>query len=204
MAALKCNAKLIFASSREVYGETIGEKTPENAPLLPNNLYGLTKLLGEKIVIWAGQKYGLNYTILRFTNVYGPYGDKYGVQVIIQKALKGEKIQILGGDQVMNLIYVDDAIHAILMSLKDRRSTKEIFNVGSYDNIKVSDLINKIVKLIERDVEMERTPYRETETMFFRPDLSKITKVLGWAPQIDLNTGLLRTIKWYKKSLNKQ
>jgi len=203
MATLKSNAKLIFASSREVYGETMGEATPENAPLLPNNLYGLTKLLGEQIIMWAGRKYGLNCTILRFTNVYGPGGDKYGVQIIVQKALKGEKIQILGGDQDMNFVYVDDVVRAILLALENKKSTKEIFNVGSYDNIKVGDLVHKIIRLVGRNIEIERAPYRETETMFFRPDLSKIAKILGWTPQIDLDTGLLRTIEWYKDSFSR-
>jgi len=201
MAALKINAKLIFASSREVYGETVGEMSSEDDPLLPNNLYGLTKLLAEQIIIWAGKKYGLNYTILRFTNVYGPGGDKYGLQKIVQKALKGEKIQILGGNQIMNFVYVDDVVRAILLTLENKESTKEIFNVGSYDNVKVDDLVHKIIKLTGRNIEIERAPYRETETMFFRPDLSKITKVLGWMPQIDIDTGLLYTIEWYRTHL---
>jgi UDP-glucose 4-epimerase len=201
MAALKIDAKLIFASSREVYGETIGETSSEDDPLLPNNLYGLTKLLAEEIIIWAGKKYGLNYTILRLTNVYGPGGDKYGLQKIIQKVLKGEKIQILGGDQIMNFVYVNDVVRAILLTLENKKSTKEIFNIGSYNNIKINDLVLKIIKLIGRNVEIERAPYRETETMFFRPDLSKITKILGWMPQIDIDTGLLYTIEWYRTHL---
>jgi len=200
MAALKSNAKLIFASSREVYGETTNEATPEDAPLLPNNLYGLTKFLGEQLIVWARRKHGLNYTILRFTNVYGFGGDKYGVQVIIQKALKGEKIQVFGGNQVMNLVHVDDVVRALLIVLENEKSTNEIFNVGSYDSVKVDDLVYKIVKFIGRDIEIEHLPYRETETMFFRPDLSKIARILNWRPLIDLDTGLLRTVEEYKSS----
>jgi nucleoside-diphosphate-sugar epimerase len=199
MAAIKLNAKLVYASSREVYGETTGEATSEDMPMLPNNLYGLTKFLAEQLIIWAGKKYGLDYTILRFTNVYGPGGDQYGPQIIIQKALKGEKIQILGGDQVMNFVYIDDVVRAILMTLENQKSMKATFNVGSYDSIRVSDLIHKIIKLIGRNVTTEVTPYRETETMFFRPALGKIEKILGWKPQIGLDTGITRTIEWYRK-----
>jgi UDP-glucose 4-epimerase len=200
VASAKSKSKLIFASSREVYGETTKTETSEESMLAPNNLYGVTKMLGENIVLWACRKNGIDYTILRFTNVYGPGGDKYGVQAIIQKVLRGDRIQVLGGDQVMNFVYIDDVVRALLLCIENEKSSKQIFNVGSYDNVAVKDLVHKIVKLAGRNLEIERAPYRETETMFFRPDLSKIAKILNWTPLIDLDTGLLRTIEWYKNA----
>jgi UDP-glucose 4-epimerase len=200
VASAKSKSKLIFASSREVYGETTKTETSEESILAPNNLYGVTKMLGENTILWAGRKNGIDYTILRLTNVYGPGGDKYGVQAIIQKVLRGDRIQVLGGDQVMNFVYIDDVVRALLLCIENEKSSKQIFNVGSYDNVAVKDLVHKIVKLAGRNLEIERAPYRETETMFFRPDLSKIAKILNWTPLIDLDTGLLRTIEWYKNS----
>lgn len=200
VATAKSKSKLIFASSREVYGETTKTETSEESILAPNNLYGVTKMLGENIILWTSRKNGIAYTILRFTNVYGPGGDKYGVQTIIQKVLRGDRIQVLGGDQVMNFVYIDDVVRALLLCIENEKSSKQIFNVGSYDNVTVKDLVHKIVKLAGRNLKIERAPYRETETMFFRPDLSKIAKILNWTPLIDLDTGLLRTIEWYKNS----
>jgi nucleoside-diphosphate-sugar epimerase len=198
MAAMKTNSRLIFASSREVYGETVGEVTTEDTPLLPNNVYGLTKFFGEKIVTWSESKCELDNTILRFTNVYGPRGDNYGVQKIIKKALQGEKIQVLGGNQIINPVYVDDVVRAISMALENKLAKKEIFNVGSHDNVRLSDLIHKIIENVGGEIETQNMPYRETETMLFRPDLDKINRILGWTPQVDLDKGLLRTIEWYR------
>jgi len=202
LAARKINAKLIFASSREVYGETKGEKSSEDASPCPNNLYGLTKQLGEEIIKWGGKKHGLDFTILRISNIYGPGGDKYNVQAMILKALKEERIEILGGDQIMNLIHVEDVAESILTSIFNKKSSREVFNVGS-ENITVRELVRRIVQILEefgREVKIKEMQYRPSETIYFKPDISKIVKVLGWKPQISLDTGLYRTIKHYLKS----
>jgi len=201
MASIQSKSKLIFASSREVYGETTNAETPEDSILAPNNLYGVTKMLGENIIMWAGKKHRLNYTILRFTNVYGPGGDKYGVQTIIQKALKGDRLQVLGGDQTMNFVYIDDVVRALLLTAENEKSCNEIFNVGSYDTVSVYNLIQKIIRFVGKKVEIEKGLYRETETLYFKPDLEKIKRILGWSPQINLDAGLLRTIEYYKKKM---
>ena len=104
---LKVNAHLIFVSSREVYGETKNEATSETDSLEPKNVYGVTKMIGEEMIINSQKKFGLKFTILRLTNVYGPGGDNYGAQIIIKNALNGF-IDVLGGKQVMNFVYVDD------------------------------------------------------------------------------------------------
>jgi UDP-glucose 4-epimerase len=199
-ACIKTGSRLVFISSREVYGETVGDATVENSMTLPNNLYGITKLLGENIIINSQRKHNLNCSILRFTNIYGPGGDKYGIQILIRKALAGEKIQILGGEQTMNLIHVEDVVRSILACIDDKRSIGQIFNVGSYDNISVNHIVRKIVQTVGKGNPIEQKPCRETETFYFKPDISKISAILGWTPRISLNDGLLSTIEWYQKS----
>ena len=71
-ACAKHCSKFIFISSREVFGETINDKSKEDDPLLPNNVYGITKMIGENLVKFFNEKYSLDFTILRLTNVYGP------------------------------------------------------------------------------------------------------------------------------------
>jgi len=73
-ACIKAHSKLIFFSSREVYGETLSGQSSEDDPLAPNNTYGITKMIGENLVRYAGEKNNLDFTILRLTNVYGPGG----------------------------------------------------------------------------------------------------------------------------------
>lgn len=198
MACVSSKSKLVFISSREVYGESVSNRTGEDSPLMPNNLYGLTKMLGERIVEWGAMKFGLDYTILRLTNVYGPEGDQYNVQAMIKKALTEGTIQILGGGQMMNLLYVEDVVEIIIKCLTDPRSSREIFNVGSKDDFKVDDIVSQLVSLLDVPIEIEHGPMRLGETVTFRPDLEKIDRTLGYQCRTAFSDGLQRTVSWYK------
>lgn len=196
----RVSAKLIFISSREVYGETGDHSSNEDNPLLPNNVYGITKMIGEHIVKLASQKYNLDYTILRLTNVYGPEGDQYGAQIIINKAIKEKKIPILGGAQRLNYVYVDDVIDVINLVLDHKESSKQIFNVGSKDTLSVEQFVEKVIDVIGTKIEKEYLSMRETETTNFEPDLGKLEKLLNYSSQTSLEIGIEKTIKWYSKS----
>ena len=123
MECAAANSKLIFISSREVYGEGGIGRTAEDAELVPNNVYGTTKMLAEKSIIWAKSKFGLKFTILRLTNVYGPGGQQYNVQAMIKGAVNDRVIPIFGGMQIMNLVYVTDVAEAIARCLTDSLTT---------------------------------------------------------------------------------
>lgn len=192
-------AKLIFASSREVYGETADDPTSEEDPCVPNNVYGMTKLLGEQVIKWVSSKLGVPYTILRFTNLYGPGGDKYAPCVFIRRALRGEDIEIMGGDQIVNLVYIDDAVRALEVCMDTTDADREAFNLGSEESMTVRDLVALIVKLIGTDVTLKQVPMRDTETRHFIPDLQKIRGVLGFRTSIGLEEGLRRTIAYCSK-----
>lgn len=198
-ACAKYSSKIIFISSREVFGETINEKSKEDDPTLPNNVYGITKMIGENLVKFFNKKYGLDFTILRLTNVYGPEGDQYGAQVIIKNALKEKKITILGGQQRLNYVYVDDVIDVINQVLDDTRSSKQIFNVGSNDTLSIDEFSKKILKLFDGNLEIEHMPMRETETSNFEPSLEKLSEILNYSPKTSILEGLQKTIDWYKK-----
>jgi len=200
-ACVASSSKLIFISSREVYGESISDRTRESDLLAPNNVYGVTKLLGERLVTWAASRYSLDYTILRLTNVYGPEGDQYGIQIMIKKALTQGKIQILGGNQLMNLIYVEDVADVISRCLIDSRSSRQTFNVGSYDDMSIEEVASKLVSLLEVPLKIEHLPMRNGETIKFRPNLEKVEKMLGYRPATSITTGLLKTVEWYRKQL---
>ena len=192
--------KLIFISSREVYGETISKNTSEGDVLLPNNVYGITKMLGENIVQLFGEKQNLDFTILRLTNVYGPEGDQYGAEVIINKAIKEKKIQILGGEQRLNYVYVDDVIEVIYSCITNKKSSGEIFNVGSRDTVSIRDFVDRVVKIMGEDIKIEISPMRETETTNFEPNLTRIQQYLQ-LPQTSLNDGIKKTIEWYSNKI---
>ena len=198
-ACKKIKTKLIFISSREVYGETIKQESSEDDELVPNNTYGITKMLGEILVKQAGFLHNLDYTILRLTNVYGPEGDNYGAQKIIKKALKENKIQILGGTQRLNFIFVDDVVDLINIVLENKKSSNQIFNVGSQDTLNIKDFVAKVTKIIGGDIKIENLPMRKTETTNFLPNLKKAKELLGFNAKTSLDSGLKKTIEWYSK-----
>jgi len=199
-SCLETNSKLIFISSREVYGETLGNESTEEDPLIPNNVYGITKMLGETIVKHAAQKYNLDYTILRLTNVYGPEAGQRGVNRIIKTAVKEKKIQINWGNQLVNLVYVDDVVNLIGLILNDKRSSRQIFNVGSSDTLTIKEFVNKVSELVQQSIDIECLPKVKFETVSFRPNLVKLEKFLGFRAQTNLKYGIEKTINWYTEN----
>ena len=196
-ACLSSNSKFIFISSREVYGETQKNKSSEDDLQKPNNVYGITKMLGEQLVKTMSQVSGLDYTILRLTNVYGPEGDNYGAQIIIKDALYKKKISILGGNQRLNYVYIDDVVDLINLVLNDKRSSKQVFNVGSNDTVTISEYVKQVMDLLSEKVKIEYLPMRENETSNFAPDLTKLKNVLNYSPNTSLHKGIEETIRWY-------
>ena len=201
-ACLTASCKLIFLSSREVYGETINETSREVDPLFPNNVYGLTKKIGEDIINLAGIKNNLDFTILRLTNVYGPEGDQYGAVIIIIKALTNKKIQMLGATQKLNYVYVDDVVNVINLVLKNEKSSNQVFNIGSKETVSIEEFVNKVSKIVPNDITIEHLPMRHSETLNFEPNLEKLQKILGYVPKTSLEEGIQNIIKWYESEMN--
>jgi len=198
MGCVASKSKLVFISSREVYGETASDRTREEDPQVPNNLYGLTKLLGERLVLWAASRYGLDYTILRLTNVYGPGGDQYNIQVMLQKALKEGRIPILGGRQRANLICVEDVADVIAKCLVEPKASRQTFNVGSRDDMTVEEIVTRLVSSLDIPVKIDREAMRMGETMNFRPSLERIERILGWSARTTFAEGMRKTVEWYR------
>lgn len=189
-------SRLIFISSREVYGETLGNETKETDTLTPNNVYGVTKMIGEEMIKIAHEKFNLTYTILRLTNVYGPEGDGYGAQIIIKDALKGN-VTILGGTQEINFVYVDDVVEIIDDVIHNSKSFNETYNVGSNDNLTVKEFVDIVLKIIQKKVNIEYKPMRKNETNHFVPSIKKIQREIRSKELTDIESGTRKTIEWY-------
>ena len=192
------NSKLIFISSREVYGETINESTKEDDPLFPNNIYGITKMLAETLIINMSQKYNVDYIILRLTNVFGPGPYERGVNKIIKMAVKDKKIQIYGGEQVVNIVYVDDIIELINSILCKKCSWNKIFNVGSNNTLKIKKFVDEVKRLVDNDIDIEYLPAGNYGDSVFNPNLEKIQDEMKFTTKTSLIDGIQKTIKWIK------
>lgn len=198
MECISNNIPLIFFSSREVYGQT-DQKTDEDSPLLPKNVYGVTKMVCEHMIQLAHKKYNLPFTILRPTNVYGPGGDNYGAQIIIKDALKGE-INLMGGNQIINYVYVDDVVDLLDKIIENKKFKNEIYNVGSEYNIPLTQFASMVISKIKNPVIIKNTPMRQNETLCFIPDNEKLHTVFN-IKQKSLESGLEETINWYSKDV---
>lgn len=192
---IESSSKIIFLSSREVYGKTLHDESQEEDPLLPNNIYGITKMIGETLVKYASERYNLDYTILRPTNVYGP-GRDGGLNIMIKTAVRENKIRVNGVNRLLNLIYVEDVADLIHLVINDRYSSKQTFNVGSSNTLSLREFAEKITGLLKKNTKIEYFPEIETESNF-SPSLRKLYS-LGYQPKTSLEAGIKKTIEWYE------
>ena len=193
---LKSNSKLIFISSREVYGDTKTKKVKEDDPLSPQNVYGVTKMLGENLIKLANEMHGMPFTILRITNVYGPEGDNYGPQVIIKNALKG-KINVFGGTQMINFVYVDDVVKIISNTIQHKLSNNHVFNVGSPNTIKLKEFVDLVLHQIKNNVKVKNEKIPKTKYLDVTPDFKKLQDSPLKTTFKNIKSGIFETIEWY-------
>jgi UDP-glucose 4-epimerase len=192
------HSKFIFASSIAVYGEPKKLPIDENHPLNPISSYGIAKLTIENYLKLYSAR-GLNFVILRFSNVYGPRQRSNGeggvISIFIDRILKGKKPIIFGdGTQTRDFLYVKDAVKALILSMKANPGS--VYNVGANEEMKIKEVLNKISTLLGKRVEPIFKPRSKGEILKSRVDYSKIKKELSWRPKYNLEKGIKETIKF--------
>ncbi len=198
--------RLIFASSGgTVYGAQEMLPIPENAPAEPISAYGIGKLMSEKYVSLYRHLHALDYRILRIANAYGPYqapGRGQGVvPTMIERALKGEPLEIWGtGDAVRDLVYVDDVVDAMI-GVCAYDGPHRVMNVGSGQGISVNRIASDIARLAaSKPLAVVRKPALAADVPANVLDPSLIARELGWRPAIIWQEGLGRTMEWVSKA----
>ncbi len=187
--------RFIYIASSSSYGIPKKYPTNENSKIDPQYPYALTKRLGEELVIHYSKLYNLNCTSLRFFNVYGPrartsgsYGAVFGV-FLAQKLAKKPFTIVGSGKQKRDFTYVSDVIEAIIKVSKNKKSSGEIFNVGSGHTVS----INKIAKLlVGKKIFIPKRPGEPNITF---ADIKKIKKKIGWRPKINIEKGINYLLK---------
>lgn len=196
--------KIILSSSSEVYGEP--NKTPisESDKVFPKSVYAVTKLAGEEYLKAYKQTHGLEYTIVRFFNVYGPgQVAEFVLPRFIKAALDNKRPTVNGdGRQIRSFCYVDDAAEGVRLALTEKKANAHVVNIGNDKAaITMLDLANKVIslagkKLKPRFVKEAQADRLDTREIVNRiPDISKARKMLGYKPKITLDDGISRTIK---------
>ena len=193
-SSIKLKPKIIFISTGEIYGKT-KNKVNENALPKPVNIYGITKMLSENLILNYSTDYKTPAVILRFSYCYDENFTKRGFSSMFKKAISGEKIQIFGGDQILDLLHFDDAVHAILKSITYNKT--EIFNIGSGKSQSLISIINKLKKIMNNDVNYTLRPYRGFEVRTCKLNINKAKKNLKFKPSTKLDDILYKMVsKW--------
>ena len=123
------------------------------------------------------------------------------IPLIIKGCLTNSKFPCSNGNQVRNFLYVDDFVDGVLMCLKNN-TTGEIFNIGHSKSIRIKDIIIKIKKMIKKgQPDFGKVKIRKDEIIKLYPNIDKIKKTINWKPKVSFNSGLKKTIKYYKKIL---
>lgn len=195
--------RLIFVSSGGViYGETDRFPIPRSAPKLPVSPYGVSKLAGEHYLFAFHRLHGVEYSALRYSNVYGPRQDPHGeagvVAIFSQLLQEGRPLTVFGeGEQTRDYVYVKDVAAAnLLVSELDLPQPKSLddvaFNVGTGVETSVNQLAKTLIAISGTEVEVDHAPARPGELQRNSLDASEL-RALGWAPRHSLEKGLRET-----------
>ena len=189
----------IYFSSSMIYGNFITGSVTEETPCEPIGIYGALKFAGEKIVVAYNQVFGLPYTILRPSALYGPrcVARRVG-QVFIENALQGLEISIQGdGSSRLDFTYIDDLAGGIVNVLENENSKNQIFNMTYGESRSISQMADILaehfpgvkIKYLPKD---QLTPDRGTL------NVDKARRMIGYNPKYPLERGFVEYIKWYK------
>lgn len=204
------NAKIIFASTRQIYGKPEYLPVDERHPLHPVDVNGINKLAGEWYHMVYHNVYDLKTVSLRLTNTYGPrMRVKDARQTFVgwwlRQMVEGKPLQIFGdGLQVRDFNYIDDVVDVMLLVGYHEVANGQIYNLGSDDPINLKNLAEVMIDVYGRG-RYEIVPFPDDRKRIdigdFYGDYRKIRSKLGWRPRVPLREGLAKTLAYYAEHL---
>jgi UDP-glucose 4-epimerase len=200
--------KVVFASTRQIYGRPRRLPVDEEHPIAPVDVNGINKTAGEWYHLLYGGVYGIPVTVLRLTNTYGPRmrvrdARQTFLGVWFKLVLTGRQFQVWGdGSQQRDFTYVDDAVSACLLAASRSEANGEVYNLGGESHISLRELAELLVEM-NGSGSFELVPYpperKPIDVGDFYADYSKIERELGWRPTVGLREGLARTLAYYRR-----
>lgn len=198
--------KIIFSSSREVYGnrkKIIAEEGNVDIDICESS-YAASKISDEALIHAYSRCFGIDYVILRFSNVYGMYDRSDRLVPLIIENLRGNKdVFVFGKDKILDFTYVDDCVTGIILACKKFDKTKNnIFNVASGKGINLFEFIKIIKNQLKSKSRLIMKKNRTGEVVKFTADISKAKKELGYKPKFKIKEGINLAINWYSKNVS--
>jgi dTDP-glucose 4,6-dehydratase len=214
-------ARLLLASTSEVYGDPLVNPQPESYwgnvnPVGPRGVYDEAKRFAEAMTLAYHRYHGIDVRIARIFNTYGPRMRPHDGRVVsnfIVQALKGESLTVYGGGtQTRSFCYVSDLVEGLArLALADpgRFESNGAFgldgihgpvNLGNPVEMTVAEIAQVIVRLTESSSRIEHKPLPVDDPKVRRPDIGRAQNLLGWTPQVELEEGLRRTIQYFRKT----
>lgn len=198
--------KIVFASTRQIYGKPEYLPVDERHPLHPVDVNGINKMAGEWYHILYNNVYGLRATSLRLTNTYGPRmrikdARQTFLGIWIRRLIEGKPIDVFGdGEQLRDFNYVDDVVDALLLAAEREAANGCVFNLGAGDWLSLKALAALLVELNGAG-EYRLIPFPEDRKAIdigdYYSDFRRVERTLGWSPKVPLKTGLERTLAYY-------
>ena len=202
------SARLLYTSTRQVYGKPKALPVSEAHVPEPIDVNGINKLAAEYYHLLYDRTYGIRSTVLRLTNTYGPRqkisSARQGVAgVFIYLALRGETITLYGdGGQLRDFNYVDDVVEAMLLAMSSDACMGQFFNLGARPPYSLRNFVDLLREHCRFDV--RTIPFPEDSRIIdigdYYGDYSRFQQASGWQPQIDLREGIARSIDFYRKN----
>ena len=201
--------KLVFASTRQLYGRPRYLPVDEKHPLDPVDVNGIHKLAAEFYHTLYNNVHGIRSCVLRLTNTIGPGmrvrdARQTFVGVWLRQILEGKPIEVWGGAQLRDFTFVDDCVGALLLAAADERANGRVFNLGGDGVVSLRDLAALLVELngagefAVRDFPENR---KRIDIGDYYSDFTLIRETLGWTPRTALRESLARTLAYYRQNL---
>jgi UDP-glucose 4-epimerase len=199
--------RVVYAASSSAYGDTPTLPKREDMPPNPISPYAVAKLAGEHYMISFYRCYGLETVCLRYFNVFGPRQDPTSpysgvLAKFITRMLKGETPVIFGdGSQSRDFTYIDNVVQANLRAIKAPASeiAGRVFNAATGHRVDLNETFQLLKKLTGYSGEVKYEAERAGDIKHSLADISRAQQHLGYAPAIDFEEGLRRTVEWYRK-----
>jgi nucleoside-diphosphate-sugar epimerase len=207
--AKESGGRFVFASTSEVYGDPLEHPQKESYwgnvnPIGPRACYDESKRFGEALTFACRRVHGVNASIVRIFNTYGPsmnIDDGRMVPAAISATLAGRPIPIYGdGKQTRSFCYVSDMVEGLLLVALDWDADGEVFNIGNPQEITMLEMAREVAQVAGGDGRVVHLPRVEDDPARRRPDIRRMRERYGWRPRVGLAEGLNKTLAYFRSA----